>query len=260
MRRHLTKGQTIERLRAIYAEHGRVSYELLQQRAPTLLVAVRRHFGGVVKARAAAEIPKPPPHRRWTIERVLDELRAVWNDGIVPTTSGLVAAGRRDLIAAIGEYIGGIARARRLASIPDPPRAHVEIETWDESRVLAEIRIRRHVGEPLASTKVPYKLLSAAMRYFGTWRAAVETAGIRYDTVRILHRAYSKADVLKALRQMRRSRPAARLVDVYNAKFIGAIRKHFGSVANALDAAGIVGWPATRRQTGAKRTIEVGGR
>ena len=56
-------------------------------------------------------------------------------------------------------------------------------KNWNEQLVTEEIRAWQEVGKPLYShfMRQNYQeLLAAGIRYFGTWRAAIEAAGIPY--------------------------------------------------------------------------------
>jgi len=58
---------------------------------------------------------------------------------------------------------------------------------WREEDIIERIRALRNAGESLKSTNVRKNypaLYSAACRHFGSWRDAVEEAGIDYEAIR----------------------------------------------------------------------------
>jgi hypothetical protein len=75
----------------------------------------------MANARRAAGLPQPALNRRWSADRVVEELRRRANAGLATTERALRKAGRIDLIGAIQRYFGSIVRARRVARIPGPP-------------------------------------------------------------------------------------------------------------------------------------------
>lgn len=157
------------------------------------------------------------------------------------TANALVAAGHTGLASAIHKYVGSFDRARRLAKIPAPGRLQPdEIEIWDEERIIADIQARHRDDEPLAYKQTPTKLIDAAVYYYGSWKAAIETAGLDYDEIRRSNAPWSRERIIEALRNAAHS----------NRRGVGeggaappavwfAARRTFGTVRAALAAAGI---------------------
>ena len=237
--------QVIRKLRDYAAQHGEIiTAKWLETHDPKTYRLTRMLFDGFANAREAAGLPKPS-QRIWTEERVIDALRKLQLQGRVRmTTVDLVKAGHGDLVSAIYNVIGSISRARRLAGIPDPGRRDSgRRQRWNEDRVWGEIRERHRQGLPLASTKVPAALLRAAARFFGSWRSAIEAAGLEYETTLLHRRPWTRDDVL-ALVSMAvevrtcASEDAPTLKDLV-APAKGALRRMFGGVHGALLALGI---------------------
>lgn len=172
--------------------------------------ALLREFGSVAAAREAANLPGPPSNYRWSEDGVLDEIRRLARNGVRIVQQDLKDAGREDVVGAIVMYFGSITRARRLARVPDPPRRAWVPERWDEERVGAMILERHRAGEPLASSKVPGRFIAAGIRYFGSWPAAIEAAGLDYNDVRLRRGEYTKSELLDLLRALPRTRPDIR--------------------------------------------------
>src|SRR4029434_7937181 len=51
---------------------------------------------------------------------------------------------------------------------------------WTRAKLIAEIRWRQRAGKRLNYKRVPVRLYEAARRFFGTWEAARERAGLNY--------------------------------------------------------------------------------
>ena len=86
-------------------------------------------------------------------------------------------------------------------------------------------------------------LLRAATRYFGSWRSAVEFAGLNYDDIR-RYKTWSRARILERIRELHDKgedlswRHVSTHVDPQLAA-AATKRKHFGSWRNAVSAAGL---------------------
>jgi hypothetical protein len=205
-------------------------------------------FGSIANARRAAGIAEAVPRRRrWSDAAVLGELQRLRRAGVEIKERDLNDAGHSGVVAAARIHFGSLIRARRLAGIAAPRRVAREREPWDADRVVEEIQARRAGGETLASSKVPPPLRLAAIRYHGTWQAAIETAGICYDEVR-LHAASEPDEVLlERLRALARVDPwmTARQLDEHQLGYL--LRRRFPSLSEAVRAAGLEGWPLRRR-------------
>ena len=117
---------------------------------------------------------------------------------------------------------------------------------WSSDRVLAEIHQWKDKGEPLYANHVRLnfqELLAASIRYFGSWQAALDQAGIPYVDVR-KYRKWSKEVIVEQIREL-----ASKGFDLsfrsmalsqHNAMVYAAIRpKYFGNWRTALEAAGL---------------------
>jgi hypothetical protein len=126
---------------------------------------------------------------------------------------------------------------------------------WNKTRILEAIRALHEEGRPLSYNCVAREsqdLISAANYHFGSWRVAVEAAGLDYDAhvrrkpkwtrgriIELLQDARRRGDELSWSRVIRHPR--------YRAMACAAIRPRcFGSWDAALEAAGID--PASERR------------
>jgi hypothetical protein len=138
----------------------------------------------VLSRRPPSATPRRPTRTgRWTEEQLIDELRALHAAGVEVTRAGLVASGRVELVHAV-ENFGGLLRLRRLAQLPHRPRAAPRA-AMAAADVLLAIRERQRTGAPLATSRVDARLEYAGRVCFGSWKAAIEAAGIDYDAVRL---------------------------------------------------------------------------
>jgi hypothetical protein len=216
----------------------------------TLAAAARRHFGSIEAARNAAKLPHPAPIRRWTRSAIVADLRREHTKRTRLTIQGLIDARRWDLVAAIHKLIGSIARARRLAGLPDPrrpPRRSAPfVRVWDADRVIEEIQKRARAQQPLAFSRVPSRLASAARLYLGSWRAAVEAAGFDYHAVAI-HKRFDNDELFAQLRNIAKRHPTMTLNDLHLQPIAKTLVKRSGRLEAAAHAAGLVRWPIRLR-------------
>jgi hypothetical protein len=165
----------------------------------------------------------------------------------------VIRAGRNDLVVAANRYAGSWARARELAGIRFERHRPRTTQAWDAASVVETILERHRRGQPLASSKVPRALISAAGRIFGSWRDAIEAAGLDYDAI-VLARRYSDEEILDWLRHLARTRPRMTLFDLdKHGEHAVACRRRWGSYEAAAAAAGITGWPVRLRHRSLSR-------
>jgi Homing endonuclease associated repeat len=119
-------------------------------------------------------------------------------------------------------------------------------KSWTRQVVQDEIRTWKRDGKPLYShfMRQNYQeLLAAGIRYFGSWRQAVQTAGISYDDVR-KYRNWSKARIIETLQKLESEHVdlsfRSMMLSKYAPMVYAAIRpNHFGSWKKALEASGL---------------------
>jgi len=117
---------------------------------------------------------------------------------------------------------------------------------WNEQLVTAEIRSWHEAGKPLYSHYMRQnyqELLAAGIRYFGTWRAAIESASIPYDSVR-KYRDWSKERIIETIKRLEKDGVdlsfRSMMLSKYAPMVYASIRpNHFGSWKDALTAAGL---------------------
>lgn len=247
-----TKARTLEELRRRAANRP---LRLNDLPAPVRR-AVQRHWGSMTAARKAAHLPAMPPGRRrlWTPDRIVAEIRRLQRAGQHLSCNAVAKAGRGDLVSAAWERLGGWTRALDLAGVSFTKRRPPAEFVWDAASVVSGIRSRHRRKESLAVTKTPSSLTSAANRLFGSWRDAIEAAGLDYDEIRLVGR-YSDEHLLAWLRTLARAHPEMRLHELeQRGEHVVACRRRWGSLEAAADAAGLDGWPVRVRRDLLSRT------
>jgi hypothetical protein len=131
-------------------------------------------------------------------------------------------------------YFGTWRHAVEAAGIP--VRGY---EQWDKERVLGEIRERHRRGDALAHTRAPSQLVNAGITHFGTWRIAVESAGLDYESVRL--RAKTPEEVIALIQDgARTGRRGVGPEGFITVQVAAVARSHFGTLRAAIVAAGLV--------------------
>jgi hypothetical protein len=134
-----------------------------------LVHAGSRYFGSWPSALVAAGLK--PNQRRWSAERVIQELQARFPDG---QARGNTAKQDQSLTFTAKKYFGSWQDALLAAGIePRQPK-------WSEARVIEAIQDGYVQGRPIEVAGFGDKCLEhGARRRFGNWPAAVAAAGLR---------------------------------------------------------------------------------
>ena len=117
---------------------------------------------------------------------------------------------------------------------------------WSAETVISEVRQWKDQGKPLYANFVRQnfqELLAAAIRYYGSWKKALETADIPYDDVR-KYRRWSKEAIIQEIQLLSGQGVdlsfRAMALSQHNAMVYAAIRpKYFGNWRAALEGAGL---------------------
>lgn len=216
-----------------------------------LACAGQRYFGSWHGALVAARaIPADTPKReseRWTRERVLRELRSRHREGRClhctwPDNHRLASAACR--------LFGGWRAALRAAKVPGAPPPY---QIWNRQRVLDEIQSRQRHGRPLGKQAVGQGFYCAAVRRFGSWRAALMAAGVVPPPQR---ERWSRQRVVDEIRAQYRQGLSVTYGAPENGRLGAAAQARFGSWRAALTAAGIPGSYGPRQRWSRQRILD----
>ena len=152
--------------------------QTVQKAAPALYAAARRHFGAWKHALQSAGI-KPDEvakKREWDGQSLTHHIRDLFRRGRSLKPSAVVKREGGFYNAAVSLY-GSWPNALIAAGI-NPDRV-CDVQVWDRDRIIEAILIRVVRGEALGrSTVRPSTLKAAAIEEFGSWTAALESAGL----------------------------------------------------------------------------------
>src|SRR5438876_1097769 len=119
-------------------------------------------------------------------------------------------------------------------------------KTWSRERILDRIRELHGKGEDLSwrhvSTQVDPQLAAAATKrkHFGSWRAAIEGAGLKYGDIR-RYQQWNEQAVIDRLKELHAQGKDlnAKSMEELDITLITAARRRFDSWDKALTAAGL---------------------
>lgn len=184
-----SKEEICRQLRDLYKKRLFSDIQALIQKYPKLYWACCRHFGGGLAAIEAAGIDYrrllDEHPRRWTGTRIIAEIQRRNKKGRTLCLAAILREEprlKRFCYAALyqfGKWSQALrAAGLRLDAVRDDERK------WPRDRIIQEIRLR-HVERKLLNTDQMLReypaLHTAGRRHFGTWKKAVEQAGINYN-------------------------------------------------------------------------------
>lgn len=180
---------------------------------------------------------------RWSKEEIAREIRSLYLDGEELNYTS-VERNHLALMRAACRYFGSWKDAVEFAGLDyDSIRKYV---AWTNEKIVARIRELHRQEVDLSwrniSTNVDPALAAAAVRpsHFGSWRAALEAAGLNYDEIR-RYRSWDDSLVVRELLELHDCGEAlnSRGVQESTPPLFHAARRHFESWDGALEAAGL---------------------
>lgn len=225
-RRKWSKELVLSELRVCYC----AGYRNISLVYPALTGAAHRFFGSLTNAWETAGLD--PPSGRWTKRRVVVAIQDRYVQG-----QPIEFAGFKDILLAaaanrhFGTWHAAVEAAGLHLRMPPP----VVQREWSAQAVLNLIRESSPDGLVGALCKEHTEVYSVARRYFGSWRAAVQAAGLQTQ-----RRNWSCQLVIQEILALR-EQGLTLLSRVYreDCRLAAAAHRYFGSWRKALKAAGI---------------------
>lgn len=179
----------------------------------------------------------------WDAETVVSAVQALHRQGSKVNTT-YVLRNQQRLYSAGVRYFGTWKKVLEAANLSHavPTR-----NTWSKEIIVAKIIELRDGQEPLHNHHIKKNhsiLYTVSCQYFGSWKAAVEAAGIDYDSVRrATHRKWSRDAIVKEILRRRNEglSVSGSIVQVEDIGLYEAAGFHFGKGgwASARQAAGL---------------------
>lgn len=186
--------------------------------------------------------------RKWTRDKVIQTIKDLHSAGHSLSTRRMAELGYSGMVTTAykDDFFGSWRNAIRAAGL-DPKLVCTRKRKWTQDRILQEIQRLHRTGEDLshsAAKRNHQYLVVVAVddRMFGTWRNAIQAAGLDYEAIS-KHRFWSKERIVEHVRELHAqdedlSHEAAKnkhgaLVSAASSK------RYFGSWRGAIEAAGI---------------------
>jgi len=181
--------------------------------------------------------------RKWSKQTIADEILRMHREG-QDLNYAAIAVNQVALLRAATRYFGSWRAAVEHAGVDyEDIRRY---RSWTRERILERIRDLHARGVDLSwrhvSTQVDPQLAAAATKrkHFGSWRAAIQAAGLSYAGIR-RYRQWSEQAVIDRLRELHAQGVDlnAKNVEQVDITLITAARRRFDSWHKALEAAGL---------------------
>jgi len=186
--------------------------------------------------------------RKWSKQKIIGEILSLHRAGESLSTRNVAQLGYSGMVTSCyaAELFGGWRRAIRAAGL-DPEKVCTRRRKWTRESIIGEIRRLRRAGVDLshsAAKRTHQYLVVAARRteHFGSWRVAVEAAGIDYGSVS-KHQSWTRDKVVERIRDLaQRGEPLSHQEAKRSDSPLvsaAASRRLFGSWEAAVRAAGL---------------------
>jgi hypothetical protein len=179
--------------------------------------------------------------QKWTRESIALEIVSMFESGEAINYSSMT--GTPLLSAAIRHFRTWRAAVEFAGIDYDSIRSN---QNWNRERIIARIQEMHAQGIDLSwrrvSTSTDPQLAAAATKkcYFGSWREAIEAAGLDYDSIR-RYREWNDDRVVRMVREFHASGADLNAKNVVqdDVRLITAARRRFDSWPEALTVAGL---------------------
>ncbi len=188
-----SKERVLEEIRQLYEKGEDLRPSAVARLCQTLLMAARKFFGGWREAVIAAGIDydsyisqKRTSRVEQDKQQIINEIRRLYQEGRIDELSGAWRY-HLSLFRKARHRFGSWRKAIEAAGLDY--HEVVQRQKWTPERIIAEIRRLYAEGKDLSITAMQrtYPNLVAiaqSPRYFGSWRAAVEAAGLDYELIK----------------------------------------------------------------------------
>jgi hypothetical protein len=263
-RQRWSRERIVQEIRRLHARGIPLNMASVRRVFPSLVATAcsRRYFGSWKAAIEAAgfDYDKVVRIKRWTPEEVLAEIRALYRQGADLRPSA-VAKHHQTLLVAARKRFGTWAKAVKAAGIDYEAylrRQHQEWVEADKRYIIEEIRRLYREGridELSGAWRHHLTLFRKARHRFGSWKAAIEAAGLNYEAI-VSRRKWTKESILREIQRLyaegKDLSVTAMQRNYPNLLAIAQSPYYFGSWQAAIEAAGL-DYELIKRQRGRRR-------
>jgi hypothetical protein len=263
-RQRWSRERIVQEIRRLHAQGIPLNMASVRRVFPSLVATAcsRRYFGSWKAAIEAAgfDYDKVMRIKRWTPEEVLAEIQALYRQGADLRPSA-VAKHHQTLLVAARKRFGTWAKAVKAAGIDYEAylrRQHQEWVEADKRYIIEEIRRLYREGridELSGAWRHHLTLFRKARHRFGSWKAAIEAAGLNYEAI-VSRRKWTKESILREIQRLyaegKDLSVTAMQRNYPNLLAIAQSPYYFGSWQAAIEAAGL-DYELIKRQRGRRR-------
>jgi hypothetical protein len=263
-RQRWSRERIVQEIRRLHAQGIPLNMASVRRVFPSLVATAcsRRYFGSWKAAIEAArfDYDKVVRIKRWTPEKVLAEIQALYQQGADLRPSA-VAKHHQTLLVAARKRFGTWAKAVKAAGIDYEAylrRQHQEWVEADKRYIIEEIRRLYREGridELSGAWRHHLTLFRKARHRFGSWKAAIEAAGLNYEAI-VSRRKWTKESILREIQRLyaegKDLSVTAMQRNYPNLLAIAQSPYYFGSWQAAIEAAGL-DYELIKRQRGRRR-------
>lgn len=205
-----------------------------------LFVAAIRHYrnwGNAIRA-AGLDAEAVSRRRTWTVQRVIQAIHELDRQGVALNQASVRKLDQGPIQAA-RKLLGSWDNALRAAGY-DPMDIRRIRRPWTKSEVIAAIQAQAAAGAPLTQNGMrPRSARFAAMRLFGSFKAALRKAGVHHLVAK--RPRWAPSAIVRAIRARRKAGQRVNCMAVVESDppLYDAARRYFGGWSEALRAAGI---------------------
>lgn len=238
--------QIVERIRTLHRDGQPLNISAVKRTQPKLLETVMslKHFRGWRKAIEAAGLT----YSKLRVELLDYCVCALCEEKLLTLDSHLLSRHRLTRKKyqrrfPDHETTADSVRAERTSALRKPP--HWE-PVWSREYLIDYLIYKHEQGESLSPWQV-YRDEPAVhaniKKYFGSYRAGIEAAGIEYQEVRVIEmtESWTAEKVVERIRKLHKSQPLRSTSDIRrrDSRLYDSCHRYFGGPVSAVEAAGI---------------------
>mgnify|MGYP001626209030 CR=1 FL=1 len=188
-----SKERVLEEIRQLHEKGEDLRPSAVARMCQMLLMAARKFFGGWREAVIAAGIDydayinqKRTSRVEQDKQQIIEEIRRLYQEGKIEELSGAWRY-HLSLFRKARHRFGSWRKAIEAAGLNY--NEVVQRQKWTPERIIAEIRRLYAEGKDLSITAMQQSYpnlvaIAQSPRYFGSWRAAIEAAGLDYELIK----------------------------------------------------------------------------
>lgn len=251
--KNIMKRMKNEIIELYHRENGNISARHVMINYRPLMGRAERLFGSWSKAveYAGFDYDSIRKHTFWTKEKIIEEIRKIFRNHEKLNTKSMIY-NHNDIHQAGIKHFGSWANTIRAAGFnysdiieqPYMKTPYDERMRWTDELIAEEILDLYSSGEDINSQHMQRyhaQLFYAGTEHFGSWKNAVEYAGIDYLNVRKYVEKWTSEMIVEEIKKMKRAHIPLNYssIEKHNASLVQKACDIFGSWDNALTESGL---------------------